>query len=987
MRKFTVQVSWRCLGRLVSVAGVVFLLAACKNSSNNPATTTTTTSSTVTVTKAGTGTGTVTSTSPQGINCGNACTLTATSGTSVTLQAAPAANNTFVSWAGACTGTATTCTFPLPTTNSTVTATFNASTATPTLTTATAGTGTGTVTATCGGNPCAPPAQVAWGTQIVVTATPNAGSSFAGYGATCPGTVANNTCTFNITADTTPPVTATFTLIPPTVTLTVTKSGTGTVNSTAPQGLIACGATCSANNIQGGTPVTLTAIPGAGFVFTGWSGQNVNCPGTADCTLPMTADTTVLATFTAQAQNFQLTVTNTGIAGGSGTVTSNTGGITCGATCSASIQGGTAVVLTATPAAGSIFGGWTNCPNAPNPANVCSFTMSAATAVTATFKQPTLSVVVAGPAGSGSVTSNPGGITCGLTCAAPFSTTQQVTLTATPGGGFTFSGWSGGGCAGTGTCQLTLSADTTVTATFGTPAPQAATHFQFVKPQPNTTAGPLLAIDPATPTNAPAQVNAAGTTVPLAVGIHSGTWDAVNNVITNLSIPSVVYVSNGKLWKVQTAKSAGVPGSGTNPPVQISSEAGANNVCSLRELPNPPDLSVTRLSYELPGTDGLCATLNDNVTKLVAFGDGSAVAPTLLPTGLVTIGDTQGTGLFVWDYANGGALSYIFLVDGATMDLKRYDVSNGTIVQIAAGVGFVGPVSQPTSDRIFLRTGTTLYLYTISSNTLTALKQAGTTWVDTDQSADSTGIYLADASNNTIYKAPLTATSAADVSTFFVAPSPIQDLNFSSNRVILSLGTRQNANTCNTATDSSGLSSVPKAGGAATVLSALAANTCIYLNSSVNTLVYYGKGTTNSGSAIVVQEDGTAVQTFPNNAWAGENNGTSFDAKTYQESYSTKIVLATFGQNIWNGATLAAYDAANPMGTAPISLGTVPATPVLSTNTGFWFHFLYDSGGIATPELTGGTNNRAVFSVDVNITNSLGLVPTPSSAVWEEISN
>jgi hypothetical protein len=39
-------------------------------------------------------------------------------------------------------------------------------------------------------------------------------------------------------------------------------------------------------------------------------------------------------------------------------------------------------------------------------------------------------------------------------------------LTAAPAAGSTFTGWSGGSCSGTGTCTVTLSAATTVTATF-----------------------------------------------------------------------------------------------------------------------------------------------------------------------------------------------------------------------------------------------------------------------------------------------------------------------------------------------------------------------------------------------------------------------------------------------------------------------------------------------------------------------------------------
>lgn len=53
---------------------------------------------TLTIAKAGVGTGTVTS-NPAGINCGTTCTLTVSSGTVVTLTAAPTPNNTLTDWA------------------------------------------------------------------------------------------------------------------------------------------------------------------------------------------------------------------------------------------------------------------------------------------------------------------------------------------------------------------------------------------------------------------------------------------------------------------------------------------------------------------------------------------------------------------------------------------------------------------------------------------------------------------------------------------------------------------------------------------------------------------------------------------------------------------------------------------------------------------------------------------------------------------------
>ena len=68
--------------------------------------------------------------------------------------------------------------------------------------------------------------------------------------------------------------------------------------------------------------------------------------------------------------------------------------------------------------------------------------------------------------GLGTVTSAPAGITCGTTCSTTVTTGTTVTLTATQAPGSTFTGWSGGGCSGTGPCTLTLTADTTVTASF-----------------------------------------------------------------------------------------------------------------------------------------------------------------------------------------------------------------------------------------------------------------------------------------------------------------------------------------------------------------------------------------------------------------------------------------------------------------------------------------------------------------------------------------
>ena len=71
----------------------------------------------------------------------------------------------------------------------------------------------------------------------------------------------------------------------------------------------------------------------------------------------------------------------------------------------------------------------------------------------------TLTISKAG-SGAGTVTSAPAGINCGVACNSEFPVGATIALTATPQPGSTFAGWSGGGCSGIGTCELTLTSDT-----------------------------------------------------------------------------------------------------------------------------------------------------------------------------------------------------------------------------------------------------------------------------------------------------------------------------------------------------------------------------------------------------------------------------------------------------------------------------------------------------------------------------------------------
>jgi hypothetical protein len=152
---------------------------------------------------------------------------------------------------------------------------------------------------------------------------------------------------------------------------------------------------------------------------------------------------------------------------GSGRVTSSPSGIDCGSDCTETFAAGTRVTLRAAPAAGFDFGGWTGgtCSGTGD----CTVDVNEDLTLGASFTaqvpsgQQSLSVSVSG---SGTVTSSPPGNNCGARCSAAFDTGTTVTLSAAAGTGFTFAGWSGAGCTGTGTCVVSLSAARSVSAAF-----------------------------------------------------------------------------------------------------------------------------------------------------------------------------------------------------------------------------------------------------------------------------------------------------------------------------------------------------------------------------------------------------------------------------------------------------------------------------------------------------------------------------------------
>ena len=395
-----------------------------------------------------TGEGSVTS-NADGIDCGGDCNETYDEGTNVALSATPASGMQFSGWTGACSGL-TSCNVSMNG-NQTVGASFAVIVTEFELSVSVQGSGSVSSSPSginCG-NDCL--ASYASGSSVQLTANAASGFEFTSWQGACNG---SGSCNINMNQN--QQVTATFQAVAiETHTLTISVTGQGSVSSN-PVG-IQCGNDCS-EDFNNGTSVSLTATADSGFVFAGWGGD---CSGSQSCSVPMTTARSATAQFVEEsAENFDLTVTS----GNNGSVTSSPSGIDCGSDCSESYLDGTDVALTAVPDAGFQLAEWSgSCSGAGS----CNLTMNQNRSVTATFEevssaQVTLNVSISS---GGTVTSSPSGINCGSDCTEDYNLNTAVNLIATANSGFKLQSWSGD-CSGNVTCELTMTSEKTVTATF-----------------------------------------------------------------------------------------------------------------------------------------------------------------------------------------------------------------------------------------------------------------------------------------------------------------------------------------------------------------------------------------------------------------------------------------------------------------------------------------------------------------------------------------
>ena len=389
--------------------------------------------------------------------------------------------------------------------------------------------------------------------------------------------------------------------------LKVNLAGAGHGSVTSSPAGINCPSKC-VFGFSDGTVVTLSPHAAAGSVFTGWSGA---CSGTGGCSVTMSAASAVTATFTAV---FPLTVSLAGT--GKGTVTSSPAGINCPTTCNASFTSGTVVALTATPASGSAFAGWSG---ACTGTGKCSVTMTSAKSVTATFN------LSSGPA----VTLSPTSLSFGTVAIGTTSTTKTVTLKNTGTASLTITaiaitGTNAADFAQTHTCGSSLAAGASCTF-----------RVTFKPTASGTRSAALSVTDNAAGSPQPVPLTGIGTTAKLsptslsfgtvAIGVTSAakTVTLTNLATTSLTITRIAITGSNAADFAQTHT--------------CGSSLAVGASCTFR-VTFKPTASGTR-SAALSVTDN--AAGSPQPVPLTGIGTMAKLSPTGLTFGSVTVGTTS----------------------------------------------------------------------------------------------------------------------------------------------------------------------------------------------------------------------------------------------------------------------------------------------------------------------------------------------------------
>ncbi|MDR2578413.1 MAG: InlB B-repeat-containing protein [Chitinispirillales bacterium] len=347
--------------------------------------------------------------------------------TEVTVTAAPAEGYRFINWSGASTSEEAEVTVIM---NSSMTLTANFELIPPesySLEIVINPAGSGTVSRD-------PNEEIyLHGTEVTLTATPNQGYVFTGWTGTA-STSTEPEVTVTVTNNMT--LTANFELKTYTLTTGVSSAGGGTVSRDPNQ-----------TEYTFGTQVIITATPLDGYMFVGWSGALTS----ANLTEVITKDNNkaLIANFQPIPVNhYTLAIYRIPVNGGHVSRSPE----------AASYAAGTSVTVTAEPAAGHTFIGWSGASTTASPS--VTITMNTNTTLTASFQLNTYTLTTdITPTNSGTVRVNDV-VSTGVTT---HNHGTLINISAVNNPGYRFVNWTLVSATGTATFTNANNANTTVT--------------------------------------------------------------------------------------------------------------------------------------------------------------------------------------------------------------------------------------------------------------------------------------------------------------------------------------------------------------------------------------------------------------------------------------------------------------------------------------------------------------------------------------------
>jgi uncharacterized protein (TIGR02145 family)/uncharacterized repeat protein (TIGR02543 family) len=354
-------------------------------------------------------------------------------GTEVTVTATPAEGYTFVNWSGASTSTNHEIELTI---NNNLTLTANFELTPPDsypLEIVINPAGSGTVSRD-------PNEEIyQHGTEVTVTAAPNQGYVFTGWS----GASISEEREITVTMNNPQTLTANFQLISVAhYTLTVAGSpAAGGMVSRSPD----------LTSYAAGTEVTVTAVPAEGYRFINWSGASTS--ETSEVTITVNNNMTLTANFELiEAPHYTLTVNRSPAVGG--TVSREPE--------RATYSQGTQVTVTADPAEGYRFIGWTGTASTSTEPEV-TVTVTNNMTLTANFELKTYTLAIGTNSADGGTLRINNTITTGTTT---HNHGTQITVTAEAMAGYTFINWSGASNSTNTTITITMNDNRELTANF-----------------------------------------------------------------------------------------------------------------------------------------------------------------------------------------------------------------------------------------------------------------------------------------------------------------------------------------------------------------------------------------------------------------------------------------------------------------------------------------------------------------------------------------